>query len=108
MSRRAAYTKKQSEGIHAKRRAFERYGLILNRRALWEIGERVRRGDVVKSWRQSCTRQKVVMEVGGVAVLLVYDKPRRQVITFLPMWRTAHNLAPPVQPDKYPPVAHAE
>ncbi len=70
--------------IHAKRQAFLRYGVTLNSADLRELIEAIRKGDGVfiqkKSNRVSCW--KVYWR--GTPLVLLYDKVRKSVVTFLP------------------------
>lgn len=69
---------------HVKSRAFERYGLSLNRRKLREIVSLVERG------KGQCLRNRSLAvsewEIGfeGTIIRLLYDTHRRAVKTFLP------------------------
>ena len=76
--------KLQSERIHAKHRAKERFGLDLNRHDLRELVKQIQNGKAehieTQSNRVSIKRVKFEDKFYTVA----YDKNRQTIITFLP------------------------
>lgn len=77
-------TKKQSEAIHAKLRAIERYGVSLNNRDLEIIVGRIKNGNSKTIEKQSNRVSVHKVEYQGVEMIAVYDKHRKMIITFLP------------------------
>lgn len=83
--RRPAKTKSISERIHAKRRAFERYGLSLVKRDIQEICRQIEaRKDASLISRQSLRVSHWEVLFRNTTLHVVYDKRRDMVITFLP------------------------
>lgn len=70
---------------HAKRRALERYEIVLNRRDLKEIARMIQNGKSILLRRQSIARAHHEVEFCGVKMRLVYDLLRGEIVTFLPM-----------------------
>ncbi len=77
-------TRTLARRMHARRRAEERYGLILHRRQLEEIAGLIRNGRAELLERQSHTRTKWRLSYQGRDLLVMYSSSTRQVITFLP------------------------
>lgn len=77
-------SKIQSNRIHAKKRAWRRYGLVLNRNDLREIVQKIQAGRGTCLGRTSLARSKWQVEHQGRTLVVVYDKKRHVVITVLP------------------------
>lgn len=88
--------KTHSQRIHAKKRAKERYGLILNRHDLRAIVDDIHGGRFVLVERQSHRISVYDMVVKGTPVRLVYDHQRQTVVTFLPKETTCEADSTPV------------
>lgn len=65
-------------------RAAQRFGLRLNRHQLRELVQRVQRGDGRCVARQSLRVSEWEMLVQGQLVRVIYDKTRKNIVTFLP------------------------
>jgi len=76
--------KKQSERIHAKRRALERYDLNFTKTIRNQIKSKIQKNDGTFLYRQS--RRVTVWQVAYEDILLkvVYDTLRGEIVTFLP------------------------
>lgn len=77
------FTKLNAERRHAKRRAFERYDLVLNRQDLFDISELIYRGYAEFIAKQSLRVAILDVVFRNKVLRTVYDKQRRCVITFL-------------------------
>lgn len=77
-------SKAKAQRHHAKRRAFERYGLQLNRAAYQALVAQIHSGQSVCVERQSLriAVHRVVYEQQVYHV--VYDRVRKTIVTFLP------------------------
>lgn len=71
--------KKQSQRIHAKRRAKERYGVELNSKDLKSLVTKIQKGDAEFVRKISLTRSVFIVDGRKV----VYDKLRKNIATFL-------------------------
>lgn len=80
-------TKSRSEREHAKKRAFERYGLILNREDLMIIADLIRQNKACLIYRSSRRITVWQLSYKSTEVVLVYDKFRHEIVTFLPLKR---------------------
>ena len=83
-SRKGPHNKTQALRIHAKRQALLRYNVSLSSEDLAHLVNTIRRGRALfvarKSLRVSCW--KVAHE--GREMVVLYDKQRRAIVTFLP------------------------
>jgi hypothetical protein len=77
-------SKIKAERLHARRRALERYNLVLFNEDLKAIAQRINRGEGVMVRRQSLRVSVHELEVKGQRTLIVYDRQRHTPITFLP------------------------
>jgi len=90
------HNKTQALQIHAKRQALLRYNVVLSSEDLSRLVNMIRRGRALliarKSLRVSCW--KVAME--GREMVVLYDKQRRAIVTFLPpdCWEIRQSVAP--------------
>jgi hypothetical protein len=80
-------TKAAAERRHARRRAFERYGLELNMRTRRGIVEAIRTGRSRPVRRGSNRTTVHDVDVAGTTVRVVYDSERGELVTFLPPGR---------------------
>lgn len=77
------HSKISNERYHAKKRAKERFDLSLNRHDLNRIILMIQSGDATFFDRQSNNRTRWIINLDGNEALAVYDKQRKQIITFL-------------------------
>lgn len=84
MSWRASHPKREAQRVHAKRRAAERYGLILNRSDLREIVLAIQRQQATFLFKESNRLTHYALDFQGKRVVVVYDKQRKTIVTFLP------------------------
>lgn len=77
-------SKAKSQEIHAKRRAFERYGLTLNNSDLAEIKNQIQFGEAQHLESQSNRVSVFSLNMAGTEVPVVYDTSRKTVVSFLP------------------------
>ena len=76
-------TKTMSERWHAKRRFKERFGIKINRFDLREIIKNIR-NNKYKVFKNQSNRITIFRgEVKKINVLIVYDKKRKTIVTFL-------------------------
>lgn len=72
------------QNVHAKKRALERYGLILNKSDIMEIVKQIIRGSAICLGKQTCSRTIFLTTYKGVELKVVYDKKRKSLRTILP------------------------
>jgi len=77
-------TKTVAQRAHARRRALERYGIVLNKEARRAMVEAVRSGRARLVHRRSNRVATYEIEWEGRTVLLSYDRKRGTIVTFLP------------------------
>ena len=77
-------TRAQSERIHFRRRALERYGLRLGDAAQDRIVEDIRAGRAVFVERQSHRVRIYDVQYAGQRMRVVYDRKRRLLVSALP------------------------
>ena len=70
--------------IHAKRRAFERYGLTVNKEMSKNIVRRIQSGEALFIGKKSRRVSNFSVIVGGVECIVGYDSSRKNICTFLP------------------------
>lgn len=78
-------TKTQSERRHAKKRAFERYGLVLNKFDFQTIILRIQTNKAKFIERQTNRITIWELTVHDILCRVVYDKQRKQIVSFLPL-----------------------
>jgi hypothetical protein len=71
------------ERIHAKRRAYQRYGLSFNRKDYFNIINLIKTGKSKQICKQSNTRSIKKVNYNNIDLYLVYDKLRGEIATFL-------------------------
>lgn len=76
--------KQKAQRIHAKRRAYERYGLQLNKASYQDIVKLIQIGQTVCVERQSSRISVHELVYQGAKMRVVYDKTRKTIATFLP------------------------
>ena len=76
--------KTQCQRIHAKRRAYERFDLELNRHQLRDLVQQIQNGKAehIESQTNRVSIKRVTFE--GKKYTVAYDKTRQTIITFLP------------------------
>jgi hypothetical protein len=77
--------KAQCQRIHAKKRAFERYGIVLNRPVLNGIIQDIQNNRATFIEKQSNAKSFWFVMVGEQKCRVVYDKNRKTISTFLPL-----------------------
>lgn len=77
-------TKKRCQRIHSKKRALERYNLVLNRFDFREIIKIIHSGKTLEAYSISnrVTVHKLIY--ADILLRVVYDKMRKEIVTFLP------------------------
>jgi hypothetical protein len=78
-------TKSQAERQHAKRRARERYGIAFNSQMNKNLIAQIQRGEARLVRRQSQRVSVWDVEIAGGPARVVYDRDRKQIVTFLPL-----------------------
>lgn len=76
--------KKLAQRVHAKYRAQQRYGLNLNRHDLRRLVEQIQAGNAKVIKRSSLRVSVLELAVDGIAIQVVYDYKRKNIVTFLP------------------------
>ena len=76
-------TKTQAETAHAKRRAAERLGINLNKKARRTLIHAIQHGELHFVRRQSLRKSIFRCIINEQPVDLVYDRQRKRIITFL-------------------------
>ncbi|NMB91712.1 hypothetical protein GYA37_02600 [candidate division WWE3 bacterium] len=86
-------SKKQSQKIHAKKRAVERYGVSFNSKDILQLVKAIQneKAEFVEKISNRQTKFKVFVpeELKNKCpkhseVLVIYDKKRKEIVTFLP------------------------
>lgn len=70
---------------HAKRRAFERYGMSLNRKDIDEMVHQIQSGKAIFIEKQSIRVSKFAVVVRDTKMVAIYDKVRKTIVTVLPV-----------------------
>ena len=76
-------SKRKALRVHAKRRASERYGLVLNNDQLDELARMIHAGQSRRIEKQSHRVEVHRLTWQGRAMVVVYDCQRKQIVTFL-------------------------
>ena len=77
-------SKLKAERLHAKRRYKERFNISLSRKQLNDIISNIQNGkDAIFLCKQSNNFSKWIVNVKGNKAIAVYDKNRKQIVTFL-------------------------
>mgnify|MGYP006189081269 CR=1 FL=1 len=87
-------TKKRQQRRHAQKRALQRYGIDLTKSTRDALIKRIQSGDYEFCEKQSNRVTHFVMKLDGELVRLVYDKLRREIVTFLPSETAKQRLIP--------------
>lgn len=74
--------KKKSQRRHAEKRAFQRYGFVPRRDG---VIEQIQTGKATFVERQSLRITVWIVEVLGRPMKAVYDKRRKEIVTYLPV-----------------------
>jgi len=79
-------TKSQSQRIHAKKRATQRYGIELNKEKHKDLVSRIQNNkDVIFLEKQSNRISVFAILQGSIWVPVVYDRERKTIVSFLPI-----------------------
>ena len=84
---RRGLTKSQAERQHARRRASERYGIDFNSHSNKALITQIQNGTATFVQKQSHRISVWDVWIQGVTARVVYDKDRKQIVTFLPLHR---------------------
>ena len=79
--------KAEWERQHARQRAEERYDIDYNRHARRDIIAAIQQNKGILVKRQSCRVTIWYVEYNGEHVKVVYDSNRKEIVTFLPVWK---------------------
>lgn len=79
---------------HAAQRAYERYGLTVNKTVAREIMGQIRSGKGTLAYKPSCSRRVYFVTVNGETFHVVYSVKQKRIITFL----TMPYVPPPTEP----------
>lgn len=74
-----------NQRLHAKKRAFERYGLDLTNELYAELNTLAASATVLERQSNRLTIRKIIFKTYPIRV--VYDSHRKQIVTFLPQKR---------------------
>jgi hypothetical protein len=77
--------KVRAQRVHAKRRAYERYGLTLNRLDLRGMVQQIQGGRAVFVERESLRLTRWIVVVHDLHVTVVFDAQRHAIVTCLPL-----------------------
>lgn len=75
--------KRLAQRVHAKRRAEERYGLVVNKDTRRKLLECIWNGRTTFVMKQSLRVSVFDVEFEGETYRVVYDKIRKEIVTFL-------------------------
>ena len=78
-------SKKRAKRYHARRRARERYRLLLDRIDLKTLVDKIQNNEGEFVYKSSNRTTLWKLKCKGQAVLVVYDKLRSEIVTFLPL-----------------------
>lgn len=81
---RHSLSKRSSERHHAKRRARERFGVLLGKRLRREIIATIQSGAGRFYDRQSCRISRFLFDICGREAIVVYDRARKEIVTVFP------------------------
>jgi hypothetical protein len=76
--------KRRNNHKHAKRRAMERYGIVLNQEVHRAIVEQIQRGDWLDFKRLTNSRTRFEIGFQGKQMRVIYDKNQHNLVTMLP------------------------
>ena len=103
--------KAQGERQHARRRAEERYDIDYNRHARRDIIAAIQKNKGILVKRQSQRVTLWYVEYNGEYVKVAYDRNRKEIITFLPVWKDelerCSKKNPPTSPEPPPEIEEA-
>lgn len=91
--KRRKVRKALAQRLHAKKRASQRFGLALTTADLRQIAESIRRGNSTPIERQSNRVTLHRVEFKGEQYRVVYDRKRKEIVTFLPAVERAAEVA---------------
>lgn len=75
---------KQGQRAHAKERAKQRYGLVLNRSHILLMVEKIQELEAIFLCKESRTRTHYIVEHDGTWMIAVYDRGKKNIATFMP------------------------
>jgi hypothetical protein len=84
-SKRKSLIIRKSTNAHAKQRALERYGIVLNSKQRYEILKKIQTNQAEFLERQSNSRSVFIVELNNVKLKIVYDGNRKLLRTVLPI-----------------------
>ncbi len=76
---------------HCKRRALERYGVMLSRRQIADLVSQIQTGKAKFIERQSHRVSKFLVHLGERDISCIYDNKRKTLVTFLPRGEECSN-----------------
>lgn len=76
--------KKYAQSAHAKRRAAERYNVVVSSDDLKTVVQRIQSGRCTLLQKQSNRVSLFDVDIHGTVYRVVYDKKRHSIVTFLP------------------------
>ena len=97
-----AKSKRKTLQVHAKRRMYARYGIVLTQQAKEEVVKAIQAGDGVATFIEKQSIRVSVWDVPleGQVVRVVYDKQRKEVVTVLPPGGEDTSICSLIQPDQ--------
>lgn len=75
--------KSSCQKIHAKRKAFQRYGVTLNRIDYRNLVHKIQEGKAIRLYRQSNRVTIWKVDFNGTSMIAVYDSARKTICSFL-------------------------
>ena len=76
--------KKLAQRVHAKQRAQQRYGFVLNRHQYRDVVLQIQNGVAKKIEKQGLGRSVFEVNVDDRIIPVVYDSTTKSIVTFLP------------------------
>lgn len=70
---------------HARRRAYERLGIVLTKELEAQVIHQIQSGRARLAWKQSHRVSVWEVEIEGQLVRVPYDKDRKRIITIMPL-----------------------
>lgn len=75
----------KNQKTHALRRAFERYGIVINSEMYDKLNHIVRNGSFLLLRKKSLTRRMYYLKYNEQEFVIGWDKNKKQISTFLPI-----------------------
>ena len=73
-----------SQRIHAKKRALQRYGVQLTTAQIFDLIDQIKSRDAILVAKQTLRVKVYLVTHGDRYMVAVYDRKRKEIITFLP------------------------